>query len=76
MVEDTAITIVKREFKEINTILFWRKKNKQTQYWKMRERFDGKAEMIHVWSGLFNIFGIPSRIFSGTGINIIVKATN
>jgi hypothetical protein len=26
MVEDTAITIVKREFKEINTILFWRKK--------------------------------------------------
>jgi hypothetical protein len=46
MVEDTVITMVEREFKEKNTILFWRRK-KQTQYWNMRERLDGKAERVH-----------------------------
>jgi hypothetical protein len=45
MVEDTVITMVEREFKEKNTILFWRKK--KTQYWNMRERLDGKAERVH-----------------------------
>jgi hypothetical protein len=46
MVEDTVITMVEREFKGKKHNTRSKEKKKQTQYWNMRERLDGKAERV------------------------------